>query len=1262
MRRMGRSARWLLLGFLIIGGPSLLPAFSIPGVSFINNFIRSHLVEYVNATYHGTIAVGQFHFSLWGPIRLDDVTLSYQGRQIASISEVRIGYELLPLLQKRIVLSSLDVIRPLMNLAREPGGEWNLLAALQPRNPATPKSKSSFSLNLKRIALKQGDVRVRTEPTAAYHLADIYAAGSARMDQPQQQFKISSVAFALDGPKVPAGAHVQGAVEYDQAQVATVKLSGLQIWTNHSDILIDGAIRDLAAKHVNATVNLKKLAAADVNTVVPAANLARNLDGFVRVTGQATAMQADVALNSGPAHVNASANADIAKARPPWDLQAKLANVDLHQLLKPALTAQLPAGRINAKVKANATGFVLASINGKVDAQIAGLSMRAMRFGDLSVSADISKQVANLNANLKGANGAGRLAGKVVLSRSPAYQLTLALDHLHPARLTGSASIPAADLNLTADINGAGYQPATMRAQARVNWLRSSIQRVTIDSGRIEASVAGGVARIATVSFTAGQTRLNANGSLGLTADHAGTLNYQLAVGQLSQWLQMAGQHGSGQLQMAGQVNGTLAQLRTSGSAQLSRLKVDKYSVAQGSMTYDLGGLGKSMKPRGRITLAMAGLQAGVDLKTLRSQVNLTSGAVENAEVSAEAIDRFSHPASLRTNIAFRPQEIVADLTHLSIATDHGTWLLEQPARFTKHGDRLEIRQFAARNRDQTLALQGVVATSGPQDLTGNIQSLRISDFASYFPKGTNIAGLLNAQLTVRGTASSPAISVASNINRMDVDRVAYASISARLDYAQGRAQAQATVSQDPAHRLEASAALPIALNWSHGFQSRITGDLDARAASSGINLAFLNSLAGQKVSEIGGTVALDISARGPITHPAPSGYIRVIDARLSAHQVNVTVTNFDAMVELSPQQVRVVSLSAKAGEGTLTGGGTVTLGPDSRPQMLDLYAAVDKWPAIKTHRYSATTDARVTVTGSMQAPIVNGQAEILYGVFRPDLSVTGTKPHLDRTIAVVHEWRPVPAQTPPPPPPQPPAVGPLPNNLAVNFRVIIDRNTWIKTADFAVELQGDVHLVKRRNKRLLISGAIDTVRGTVVVAQRQFDVKRGQILFTGGHEINPELDLVAQMRVTNYLVSVNISGTAEKPKLTLSSIPDLPQSDILSVMMFGKPANQLTGSQQQGLQNQAISMAGGYAAAQIGQAVSQALGLGELGVSTTSGGLGIGRYLTQNLYVSASQSSANMQDRRAEVQYYLTPEVTLDSSASTNYGNEIKLQWHKEY
>ena len=73
-------------------------------------------------------------------------------------------------------------------------------------------------------------------------------------------------------------------------------------------------------------------------------------------------------------------------------------------------------------------------------------------------------------------------------------------------------------------------------------------------------------------------------------------------------------------------------------------------------------------------------------------------------------------------------------------------------------------------------------------------------------------------------------------------------------------------------------------------------------------------------------------------------------------------------------------------------------------------------------------------------------------------------------------------------------------------------------------------------------------------------------------------------------------------------------------------------------------------------RAVAEALGLSSLGVSVSgSSGLGFGRYLTQNVYVSASQSTSNMLNRKAEVDDYLTPNVSLRTSASSSESRRME-------
>ena len=86
-------------------------------------------------------------------------------------------------------------------------------------------------------------------------------------------------------------------------------------------------------------------------------------------------------------------------------------------------------------------------------------------------------------------------------------------------------------------------------------------------------------------------------------------------------------------------------------------------------------------------------------------------------------------------------------------------------------------------------------------------------------------------------------------------------------------------------------------------------------------------------------------------------------------------------------------------------------------------------------------------------------------------------------------------------------------------------------------------------------------------------------------------------------------------------------------------------------------------AASQAGRAIADSLGLEDLGVTTTeTGGVGVGRYVTQNIYVSASQETVDPRKRRGSISYYLTPEININTSTSTGHGNQIELQWHKDY
>jgi autotransporter translocation and assembly factor TamB len=126
-------------------------------------------------------------------------------------------------------------------------------------------------------------------------------------------------------------------------------------------------------------------------------------------------------------------------------------------------------------------------------------------------------------------------------------------------------------------------------------------------------------------------------------------------------------------------------------------------------------------------------------------------------------------------------------------------------------------------------------------------------------------------------------------------------------------------------------------------------------------------------------------------------------------------------------------------------------------------------------------------------------------------------------------------------------------------------------------------------------------------------------------------------------------------------------QADILSLLLFGKTTGALGGTERAGLQQQAAKMMAGAAAAKVGQAIAESLGLESLGVqlsdiSTAGGALGFGRYLGENTYVSASQEVGGAQGHKVSVQYFITHWLSVTTTSASDGSHEIDLKLTKQF
>ncbi len=172
-------------------------------------------------------------------------------------------------------------------------------------------------------------------------------------------------------------------------------------------------------------------------------------------------------------------------------------------------------------------------------------------------------------------------------------------------------------------------------------------------------------------------------------------------------------------------------------------------------------------------------------------------------------------------------------------------------------------------------------------------------------------------------------------------------------------------------------------------------------------------------------------------------------------------------------------------------------------------------------------------------------------------------------------------------------------DHLDLDVELILERNCWIYLDVTAVpglggirpdiQLEGEVGLVMRDGV-FTPRGEVRTVRGNLTVLSRQFNVDEGLVIFTGASPPDPVLDVAATHHSRYGDILVTVEGRTSAPQLAFSSDEITEQADILSVLMFGAPTDELRAGQAMAGGGE-LSMLAGMAGAQVNQFITRLVG-----------------------------------------------------------------------
>jgi translocation and assembly module TamB len=175
--------------------------------------------------------------------------------------------------------------------------------------------------------------------------------------------------------------------------------------------------------------------------------------------------------------------------------------------------------------------------------------------------------------------------------------------------------------------------------------------------------------------------------------------------------------------------------------------------------------------------------------------------------------------------------------------------------------------------------------------------------------------------------------------------------------------------------------------------------------------------------------------------------------------------------------------------------------------------------------------------------------------------------------------------------------------------------------------------------------------RGEFRLAGKTLNFTKGEVGFLGGSLTDPAINFLAETTGNNVTASLAVTGTANKPKISFSSVPELPQDEVLSQLLFGRGTASLSPLEWAQIASAVGSLTGvTFGLGDPLETVRKGLGLDRLSVGAGASGsptLEAGRYVAPGVYVGAKQGITGA-GTQATVQVDVMKGLKLEGSVGT--------------
>ncbi len=895
----------------------------------------------------------------------------------------------------------------------------------------------------------------------------------------------------------------------------------------------------------------------------------------------------------------------------------------------------------------------------------AGRLARADMFGGRLSDADVEVHIAG--GSLKGSYN-GALTG-IDMARAfadPRFETTITG--------TGQARFAVHDILL---------RPATIAdytADGTLDVTSSTVKGIPLDGASLAATLADSTLNVSSLHLSGPKIEATASGPLALDGERSSQFAYNVVNADMSLADDASGRHLAGMITTTGQLTGPATEMHLTGDATVSELRdidVAGADILTTTVQYDVTAPDDPAQTTARVTAHAVSIEAG------GQQFPEADAAVTYNATRLDADVHVGADEHVVGSMVVHPDGKGVDLSALAVTIGSSAWRLANPAAppTITWNDRgvdttpLVFEQTTSATPRGATAAPARVSVSGSwrADGSGTLKldgdHVVLDTLLDPTDKSPMYGGVADIHATVSGTTDRPTAKGDISVVDGRVRKLAYQKLGGHIEYDNNRLQMDLRLDQAPGIWLTAKGSVPFDL-MSNGQPDQ---PIDLAVESSTIALGLLEGLT-DVVHNVSGQLTLNMKVSGTRTAPRFDGSVKLADTAFVVASTGTRYQRGAAEFTLADDRVNVSSFHLEDRKGrplSVTGSmGTNALSVGD----LQIDIAANGFEILHNETGTVDVDAKLALRGDLNAPRLAGDVTVLSGELSVDeifaeklyqpysIQPTGgpTAPTLVTPTG--------PATATAPANPTGPAAATAKAAAAVDTIAAINpwdrlaleitlhsRGTLRLTGDniqvaqgtplglgsFNIRATGDLYLSKAAGGPLYPSGSFDSIAGSLSFQGRRFDIDpTSSVNFHG--DTDPELYVTVTRLISGVDARVTIMGTVSQPELRLASTPPLESSDILSLIVFNASTNELSGPQQQELAVRAGTLAYGFVATPLINALQRSIGLDTLeialpGPTDTGPRVTVGNEFVPGLVAQFTRQFGEEAYDEATVEYYIS-------------------------